>query len=89
MNIMKLFKDKKVVIAGPCSFASYKELDIIASKLKELNIDILRAGTFKGRTNPNAFQGLGDKGVEILLEIRLRKATNAIYSKVNFPNIIR
>lgn len=70
MNIMELFKDKKVVIAGPCSFGSYEELDRIANKLKETGIDILRAGTFKGRTSPDAFQGLGDIGVEILLSIR-------------------
>ena len=70
MNIMKLFKDKKVIIAGPCSFGSYKELDEIASALKEVGIDILRAGTFKGRTSPDTFQGLGEKGIEILLEIR-------------------
>ena len=70
MDIMKLFKDKKVVIAGPCSFGSYEELDKIAKELKEVNVDILRAGTFKGRTSPDAFQGLGDSGVEILLSIR-------------------
>ena len=66
MNIMKLFKDKKVVIAGPCSFGTYEELDNIT---KELNVDILRAGTFKGRTSPYAFQGLRDEGVEILIDI--------------------
>lgn len=70
MNIMKLFEDKKVVIAGPCSFGSYEELDKIAKELKEIGIDILRAGTFKGRTSPDAFQGLGEEGVEILLSIR-------------------
>ena len=70
MNIMKLFKDKKVIIAGPCSFGSYNELDKIAKELKNSGIDVLRAGTFKGRTSPNAFQGLGEKGIEILLEIR-------------------
>ena len=69
MDIMKLFKEKKVLIAGPCSFGTYEELDSIAKKLKELNIDILRAGTFKGRTSPYAFQGLRDEGVEILIEI--------------------
>ena len=69
MNIMKLFKDKKVVIAGPCSFGTYVELDSITKKLKELNVDILRAGTFKGRTSPYAFQGLRDEGVEILIDI--------------------
>ena len=41
MDIMKLFKEKKVLIAGPCSFGTYEELDSIAKKLKELNIDIL------------------------------------------------
>lgn len=70
MKIMELFKDKKVVIAGPCSFGSYKELDKIAKELKNSGVDILRAGTFKGRTSPEAFQGLGDVGVEILLKIR-------------------
>lgn len=70
MSIMKLFKDKKILIAGPCSFGSYKELDKIAYSLKDAGIDILRAGTFKGRTSPDAFQGLGDEGVEILLQIR-------------------
>lgn len=69
MNIMKLFKDKKVVIAGPCSFGTYEELDGITKKLKELNVDILRAGTFKGRTSPYAFQGLREEGVEILIDI--------------------
>jgi len=70
MNIMKLFESKKVLIAGPCSFGTYEELDKIASSLKEVGVDILRAGTFKGRTSPDAFQGLGEEGVEILFRIR-------------------
>ena len=70
MNIMKLFESKKVIIAGPCSFGSYEELDKIASSLKEVGVDILRAGTFKGRTSPDAFQGLGEEGVGILFRIR-------------------
>lgn len=70
MDIMRLFKEKKVIISGPCSFGSYNELDKIAKSLKDAGVDILRAGTFKGRTSPLAFQGLGDEGVEILLKIR-------------------
>lgn len=69
MNIMKLFRDKKVIIAGPCSFGTYEELDNIARKLKELDVDILRAGTFKGRTSPYSFQGLREDGIEILISI--------------------
>lgn len=70
MEIMNLFREKRVIIAGPCSFVSYEELDKIAKSLKDIGVDILRAGFFKGRTSPDAFQGLGELGMDILLEIR-------------------
>ena len=44
-------------------------IGVNTKKLKELNVDILRAGTFKGRTSPYAFQGLREEGVEILIDI--------------------
>ena len=61
---------KKVVIAGPCTFSSYKELYNIAHELKKLGIKFLRGGAYKGRTNPYSFQGLQDEGIEILLRIK-------------------
>jgi len=62
--------DKPLIIAGPCSFGSYEELLSIAKELKKRNIEFMRAGTFKLRTDPYSFQGLGDKGMEILLRIK-------------------
>ncbi|MBR4262881.1 MAG: 3-deoxy-7-phosphoheptulonate synthase [Bacilli bacterium] len=60
----------KIIIAGPCTFASYDEIKKIASLLKERGIEYFRAGTFKMRTDPNSFQGLRDEGMEMLLKLK-------------------
>ena len=61
--------DDFVVIAGPCSVESYESLSKIAKALKEEGISILRAGAFKPRTSPYAFQGLGIEGLKILRKV--------------------
>ena len=62
--------NKRIIIAGPCTFTNYEELYKIASLLKDKGIEYLRAGTFKMRTNPDSFQGLRDEGMEMLLKIK-------------------
>ena len=61
---------KITIIAGPCAIESKEQIIRIAKKLKELGIDYLRGGAFKPRTNPDSFQGLGDSGIEYLLEAK-------------------
>ena len=61
---------RSVVIAGPCAVESREQIIRIAKKLKDLGVDYLRGGAFKPRTNPDSFQGLGDKGIEYLLEAK-------------------
>ncbi|MCD6310422.1 MAG: bifunctional 3-deoxy-7-phosphoheptulonate synthase/chorismate mutase [Candidatus Eremiobacteraeota bacterium] len=58
------------IIAGPCSVESYEQLDETAAFLSKLGIKILRGGAFKPRTSPYSFQGLREKGLEILKEIK-------------------
>lgn len=55
-----------VVIAGPCSVESERQMLLTAQKVKEAGADILRGGAFKPRTSPYDFQGLGLKGLKIL-----------------------
>jgi 3-deoxy-7-phosphoheptulonate synthase len=58
---------KKVsVIAGPCSVESKTQLLEIAHAVKEAGATGLRGGAFKPRTNPYSFQGLAEKGLELL-----------------------
>lgn len=56
-------------IAGPCSVESEESLEKIASHLSALGVKILRGGTFKMRTSPYSFQGLGEDGLKILRRI--------------------
>jgi 3-deoxy-7-phosphoheptulonate synthase len=55
-----------VVIAGPCSVESEEQVFMIADLVKKAGAKILRGGTFKPRSSPYAFQGMGIKGLEIL-----------------------
>jgi 3-deoxy-7-phosphoheptulonate synthase len=62
---------KKIgVIAGPCSVESRSQMLEIAHAVKESGAAALRGGAFKPRTNPYSFQGLAEKGLQILAEAR-------------------
>src|SRR5947209_3046600 len=57
------------MIAGPCAIESAEILDTIATQVKAAGANILRGGAFKPRTSPYSFQGLGEKGLDILREV--------------------
>src|SRR5204863_2186113 len=54
------------VIAGPCSVENKSQLLETAHAVKEAGAVGLRGGAFKPRTNPYSFQGLAEKGLELL-----------------------
>lgn len=58
------------VIAGPCSVESEEQLFLSANAVKKAGASLLRGGAFKPRTSPYDFQGLGEKGLEILVNAR-------------------
>lgn len=55
-----------VVIGGPCAVESKEQIDEITPLVIEAGAKILRGGAFKPRTSPYSFQGLEQKGLEIL-----------------------
>ena len=61
---------KVVIIAGPCAVESREQLLETAQAVKEAGATALRGGAFKPRTSPYSFQGLGEKGLELLAEAR-------------------
>src|SRR5206468_1823304 len=66
----KVGGNKIGVIAGPCSVESRQQTLEIAHAVKEAGAVGLRGGAFKPRTNPYSFQGLAEKGLQILAEAR-------------------
>src|SRR5881628_1176704 len=68
---VRVVDEKKIVlISGPCSVESRKQLLTIAGIVKKAGASILRGGAFKPRTSPYAFQGLGEEGLKLLAETR-------------------
>lgn len=62
--------DGVVLIAGPCAVEDRNQLLENALACQEAGAHALRGGAFKPRTSPYAFQGLGEKGLEMLAEVR-------------------
>ena len=58
------------VIAGPCSVESREQILEVAHIAREAGAAGLRGGAFKPRTSPYSFQGLKEKGLELLAEAR-------------------
>jgi len=62
---------KPFVIAGPCSAESRQQLLQTATQLKEVGIDVFRAGIWKPRTHPGSFEGVGSTALEWLREVKM------------------
>ncbi len=55
-----------LVIAGPCSVESEKQIRTVAESVCEAGANMLRGGAYKPRTSPYSFQGLGRVGLKYL-----------------------
>ncbi|MEP6956131.1 MAG: 3-deoxy-7-phosphoheptulonate synthase [Chthoniobacterales bacterium] len=62
--------DELAIIAGPCAVESREQALAVAKVVQESGARFFRGGVYKPRTSPYTFQGLGDKGWEIMSEIR-------------------
>jgi 3-deoxy-7-phosphoheptulonate synthase len=55
-----------IVAAGPCAVESSDQIHAIAERVSKSGAKILRGGAFKPRTSPYTFQGLGEKGLQLM-----------------------
>jgi len=65
---VKIGGSEIIVAAGPCSVESREQILSIAESVSKSGAKILRGGAFKPRTSPYAFQGLGERGLELMRE---------------------
>jgi 3-deoxy-7-phosphoheptulonate synthase len=66
------------VIAGPCSVENEDMILRTAEHLVGRGVKLLRAGAFKPRTSPYAFQGMGLEGLRILEKARQRTGIGVV-----------
>jgi 3-deoxy-7-phosphoheptulonate synthase len=81
---LKVGAGKIGVIAGPCSVESREQILEVAQAVREAGATALRGGAFKPRTSPYSFQGLKEKGLELLAEARAATGL-AIVTEVMAP----
>jgi 3-deoxy-7-phosphoheptulonate synthase len=62
--------EEVLVMAGPCSVESEKQILDAARAVREAGAAVLRAGAFKPRSSPYSFQGLGSTGLRLLARAR-------------------
>jgi len=72
------------VIAGPCSVESKEQILQVARIVRDAGAGGLRGGAFKPRTSPYSFQGMKEKGLELLALAR-EETGLAIVTEVMAP----
>src|SRR5712671_1854314 len=72
INGLEIGGDEFIVMAGPCSVESERQIMETAEEVRKAGARILRGGAFKPRTSPYDFQGMELEGLKLL-----RKAKQA------------
>jgi len=80
--------EEVAVAAGPCSVETPEQINAVAEAVSRAGAKILRAGAFKPRTSPYAFQGLGEKGLQMMRQAA-DKYQLFVVSEVMDPSQIR
>lgn len=67
-----------LLIGGPCSVESEEQIRESSQLLVKLGLTTLRGGSYKPRTSPYSFQGLGLDGLKLLAKMREEFGLNII-----------
>ena len=76
-----------VVMAGPCAVESREQILRAAGIVKQAGAQMLRGGAYKPRTSPYAFQGLEEKGLELLAEARAATGLKIVTEVVDVESV--
>ena len=70
-----------IVIAGPCSAETEQQTLDAARALRAVGVKVFRAGIWKPRTMPGGFEGVGDRGLAWLQQVK-RETGMAVATEV-------
>jgi 3-deoxy-7-phosphoheptulonate synthase len=74
------------IIAGPCSVENEEMILRTAEFLRGQGVQLMRGGAFKPRTSPYAFQGMGQKGLDILARAREKTGIGVVTELMDTDN---
>jgi 3-deoxy-7-phosphoheptulonate synthase len=77
------------IIAGPCAVESDEQALIATKAAKAAGATILRGDVYKPRTSPYSFQGLGERGLDVLRECRRQTGLPIVVEVVDVSQVER
>jgi 3-deoxy-7-phosphoheptulonate synthase len=87
INGVSIGGDQFVVMAGPCSVESEKQIMESAEFVASVGGKILRGGAFKPRTSPYDFQGLELEGLKLLAKARAATGLAIVTEVMSEPDV--
>src|SRR5260370_11269123 len=69
-GVVRIGDTAVVMMAGPCTVESEKQLMTTAEVVRKEGAVILRGGAFKPSTSPYGFRGMGEEGLKLLAKAR-------------------
>jgi len=81
-----------VSMAGPCSIETAAQIELCAAFVADSGAQIIRGGAFKPRSSPYSFQGLGEKGLELIRAAADRHGllvVSEVMDQVQIPLLMR
>lgn len=81
--------DTLTLVAGPCAVESLDQTLEAAQIASAAGATLLRGGAYKPRTNPYAFQGLGEAGLEILAQVRAATGLPVVTEVVDVRDVAK
>ena len=78
---------KPLMIAGPCSAETETQVLEVAHQLAVLGIKVFRAGIWKPRTRPNAFEGVGTEGLAWLQRVKEETSMKVAIEVANVKHV--
>lgn len=79
---------RPIIISGPCSAETEEQVLCTADSLSKEGVKIFRAGIWKPRTKPGGFEGIGEKGLPWLQEVKRRTGMHTA-TEVATPSHVR
>ena len=75
------------LIAGPCAVESEEQAMLATKAARAAGATILRGDVYKPRTSPYSFQGLGERGLEVLEECRRQTGLPIVVEVVDVSQV--
>src|SRR5437879_8968424 len=75
------------IVAVPCAIESREQAFAVAERVQRAGAQFFRGGAYKPRTSPYSFQGLGEKALRIMAEIRQQFGMKIITEAIDHESL--